>query len=467
MDATRSKTALHVRRFAARLRSESGFAVITVLMMILAAFAVVSVGVITTVRVQGGTVRDERTKAALQLAQTAMNRAMLQYNRIDKSDANPCLPVTPLSGPGAGGWCNAVGPVTDTNGGTFSYVVKPYDDGINKVIEVVATGQFDNATRRIYTKAKALGQNAFFDAQVKTSDGVQLDQNAKVHASLSTNGNLVLNSNAKQCGQATVGIGKTMTVTGNAGYWSDTACTQPYSTVINQQVILPRVNQGDVVTSNDNWRFFGSDLVSGNKANVCWDGRDANGLPSALCGPRQLWIGGNSAVTLTGSRYSVCKLTMRSNAAMYVVAGHPASMFFDSPEACGYTTQPAVQLDMDSNTRISSTTGSPANVALMFTGSTTFSSRILLRSNTVAGTACQQNYVIYAPLTDLELNSNSTYCGALGGKTLHLDQNADLQTPVNPFELVLPPTAPHYTNESFIECSAVSPPTGGTPTTGC
>ena len=466
MDATESARPLNIRRIRARLSSERGFAVPMTLMMLLAAFAVVSVGVIATVRVQGGTVRDERTKSALQLAQTGLAQAMLQYNRINPSGTNPCAPVT-STGPGTNGWCNQVGPITDTSGGTFSYSVHPYDDGVNKVIEIVATGQYGNATRRVYTQAKALGQNAFFDAQVKTSDGIQMDSNSKIHASVSTNGNLIMNTNAKQCGQVTVGIGKQMIRNGNSTYWSDAQCTQPYNTVTNQQVILPLVNQGDAVTNNDNGRFFSQDLVSGNKANACFNGRDANGAVSALCGPRQLYIGGNSAVTLTGSRYSLCKLTMRSNASLYVVAGHPATIFFDSPESCGYTTPPAVQLDMDSNTRISSTTGSPANVALMFVGSKTIQSTILLRSNTVAGTACQQNYVIYAPLTDLELNSNSTYCGALGGKTLHLDQNADLQTPVDLYQLVLPPTAPHYTNLSFVECDVAPPATGGSPNSGC
>src|SRR5262245_29708610 len=464
MDATESARPHLIRRIRTRLRSERGFAVPMTLMLLLAAFAIVSVGVIATVRVQGGTVRDERTKSALQLAQTGVAQAMLQYNRIAASDTNPCAQVT-STGPDANGWCNQVGPLTDTSGGTFSYQVHPYDDGVNKVIQIVATGQYGNATRRIYTQAKALGQNAFFDAQVKTSDGVVMDSNAKIHASVATNGDLVLNSNAKQCGQATVGIGKQMIRTGNSTYWSDTACTQPYTTVQNQQVILPLVNQGDVTTNNDNSRLFGQDLVSGNKANACFNGNDANGAVSGLCGSRELYVGGNSAVTLTGSRYSLCKLTMRSNASLYVVAGHPATLFFDSPESCGQSGNPVVQLDMDSNTRISSTTGSPANVVMMFAGSKTIPTRILLRSNTVAGTACQQNYVIYAPLTDLELNSNSTYCGALGGKTLHLDQNADLQTPADLAQIVLPPTAPHYTNQSFIECSATAP-TGG-PTAGC
>ena len=469
MDATKSARSHLIRRIRARLRSERGFAVPMTLMLLLAAFAVVSVGVIATVRVQGGTVRDERTKSALQLAQTGLAQAMLQYNRIAPSDTNACAPVT-STGPGANGWCAQVGPVTDTSGGSFSYSVHPYDDGVNKVIDIVATGQYGNATRRIETTAKALGQNAFFDAQVKTSDGVTMDSNAKIHASLSTNGNLVMNSNAKQCGQATVGIGKQMTMTGSATYWSDTACTQPYSTVNQQQVILPLVNQGDVTTNNDDSRLFSQDLVSGNKSNACFNGRDATGAVSSNCGSRELFIGGNSAVTLTGSRYSICKLTMRSNAALYVVAGHPATLFFDSPEACGYsgtTSSPAVQLDMSSNTRISSTTGSPANVVMLFAGSKTIPTRILLQSNTVAGTACQQNYVIYAPLTDLELNSNSTYCGALGGKSLHLDSNADLQTPADLAQVVLPPTAPHYTNLSFFECTVAAPPTGGSPNAGC
>jgi hypothetical protein len=432
------------------------------MLMLMAAFATVSVGVVSTISVQHGTIRDQGTKAALQEAQTGVNTALLQFNRIVASGTNPCSPVT-TSGPLASGWCPAVGPVTDTSGGTFTYQAHPYSTGTDKVLEIVATGQYGNATRRVLVTAKSLSENIFGDAQVKTANGITLDSNSAIHASAATNGNINLTSNAKQCGQASVGVGKQLTLNGNAGYFSDPNCANHYSTVNQQQLTLPAVNQGDAATNNDDGRLFSQDLISGNKADACFNGRNGNGQTDGRCGARELYISNNTAVTLTGATYSFCSLTMRSNSSLYIAAGHTVAIYFDSPEACGYGSG-AVQLDMESNTRITSSDGHAANVAMLFVGSTSTATAISLSSNTAVGTTCQQNFVIYAPLTDVDMNSNSSYCGALGAKSLHLDSNADLKTDPSQASLLLPPTNPHYSNPEFVECSVA---TGATPTAGC
>jgi Tfp pilus assembly protein PilX len=461
MDAARI-VRLNIRRIARQLRAERGFALPTTLLMLMAAFATVSVGVATTVQVQHGTIRDQGTKAALQLAQTGVNEAMLQFNRINPSDTNPCSPVT-TSAPQSNGWCQPVGPTTDVSGGTFTYQAHPYSDGNNNVLQIVGTGQFGTATRRILITSKSLSQNVFGDAQVKTANGITLDSNSAIQASTATNGSITLSSNAKQCGQASVGIGQQMTLNGNAGYFSDPNCNTPYSTVQQQQLTLPAVNQGDAATNNDNGRLFSQDLISGNKGDACFNHHDGNNQTDNACGTRELYVSNNSAVTLTGGTYSFCKLTMRSNSSLYIAAGHTVAIYFDSPEACGYSSG-VVQLDMASNTRITSTAGTPANVAMLFVGSSSRQTQIELSSNTAVGTNCQQNFVIYAPLTDIDMNSNSSYCGALGAKSLHMDSNADLKTDPSQASLLLPPVSPHYSNPQFVECS-VDP--GSTPTTGC
>ena len=68
MNVTKPARAFNIRGIAWRLRAESGFALPTTMLMLLAAFAVVSVGVASTVSVQSGTVRDQSTKSAVQLA---------------------------------------------------------------------------------------------------------------------------------------------------------------------------------------------------------------------------------------------------------------------------------------------------------------------------------------------------------------------------------------------------------------
>jgi hypothetical protein len=462
MDARQPALRTHIRRLARRLRSEGGFALPTVLLMLMAAFATVSVGVVSTIQVQHGTIRDQGTKAGLQEAQTGVNTALLQFNRIAPSQTNPCSPVT-TAAPLANGWCPAVGPVTDTSGGTFTYQAHPYSTGTDNVLQIVGTGQYGTATRRVLITAKSLSQNVFGDAQVKTANGITMDSNSEIHATAATNGNITLSSNAKQCGHASVGIGRQMQLSGNAGYYSDPSCQNHTTSVSQQQLTLPAVNQGDAATNNDDGRLFGQDLISGNKADACFNRHNGNNQTDNTCGGRELYVSNNSAVTLTGGTYSFCKLTMRSNSSLYITAGHTVAIYFDSPEACGYASG-AVQLDMASNTRITSTDGHAANVAMLFVGSTSRSTSIELSSNTAVGTNCQQNFVIYAPLTDVDMNSNSTYCGALGAKSLHMDSNSDLNTDPTQASLLLPPTSPHYSNPQFVECSVA---TGATPNSGC
>jgi Tfp pilus assembly protein PilX len=456
---------------ARRLRGEGGFALPTVLLMLLAAFAVVSVGVIASINTQRGAVRDQGTKSAVQLAETGVHQALLHFNRIEASPTNACSPVS-SGGPDLNGWCPAV-PASDTAGGSYAYQVRvcdstgacppaagrpPYQ------LEVVGSGTRGDAARRVYVRGHSVsGQSIFADYQVKAGEGITLDSNARIHAGAATNGDIVLSSNAKQCGNASVGIGREMQQAGDNSYFNDPECTSPETVVNQQEIFLPPVNQGDIAEAdkNDNWRFFDEDHVSGNKENACWNGIKADGTPGT-CGTRHLDINTNTTLTLSPSKpYSFCKLTMSSNTSLFVSRGHTGVIYFDSPENCGYPSG-TVQIEMASNTRISSNDGSP--VQILVVGSSDRQTLLHLSSNTDINTACQQNFVVYAPLSDVVLNSNSTYCGALAGKTLHLDSNADVRTNGLSQGFYVPNTAAHYMIDRFIECTAA---TASPANTGC
>jgi len=139
-------------------------------------------------------------------------------------------------------------------------------------------------------------------------------------------------------------------------------------------------------------------------------------------------------------------------------------IYFDSPEACGYD-DGATQLELLSNSRITSTTGDSTNVAMLFVGSEDLSTNILLNSNTAVDGPCEQNFVIYAPYTDIELNSNTKFCGAMAGKSIHLDSNAEIWTSSGTDKFFLPNTPPHYEPALFVECTVTS--ATGAPDEGC
>src|SRR5947208_1249325 len=114
----------------ASARDEEGFAVATVLLLLVAVFAIVSVGLYVTIQAQSGTVRDQQSKAALTSAEAGVTQALLTYNGgfTPAKDSqgqeiptcwspvsNPPDTIQPRS-PGPGGWCDAVGPVPSGSG---------------------------------------------------------------------------------------------------------------------------------------------------------------------------------------------------------------------------------------------------------------------------------------------------------------------------------------------------------------
>lgn len=454
--------------FRKRLASERGFAVPTVLLMTVAAMGIASVGVMTSIQGQSGTVRDQGSKTAVAVAESGVDQALLHYNR----GVAPCVPAA------EGDWC---GPVTgmSVNGGAVSYWTRLGSGDECEVgneiecVEIVSLGTVGGVTRRVNVMASTLpteesgGPGPFASAGVLSKETMTLDANARIYTGSATNGDIELKSNAMQCGPASVGIGKKLSQSSNAGYYSDALCKTKASTYAQQELTLPSVNQGDAATNNDNGRFFSQDLISGSASNVCWNGFTAAGKSSNSCGARELRIDSNTSLTLTGSVYSLCKLTLRSNTSIYV-ASPSATIYFDSPEACKYSSG-VTQLDMDSNSRITSAVGNSAAVALLFVGSDTLQTKIQLDSNTTVSEACVQNFVIYAPRTDVDFDSKTKFCGAVAGKTVHLDSNAEIRSASKNSEFTLPgveipETAAHYTPYRFVECSAL---VASVPDEGC
>src|SRR5262249_38202291 len=192
-------------------RDEGGFAVPTVMFTLLAVFSVVSIGVVASIQAQSGSVRDQQTKSALATSEAGVSQALLHYNGDFTPPASqPCLlPSGSFVGAASvqgNGWC---APVTGSDGaGTFTYQVKPTAG----TIEVVSSGSFNGVTRRVDVMAKsASGQQVFFDAGVKTQNGITLDANSEIHSGAATGGDITLASNAKQCGLASLRNGHRLT----------------------------------------------------------------------------------------------------------------------------------------------------------------------------------------------------------------------------------------------------------------
>jgi Tfp pilus assembly protein PilX len=431
-------------------RGQEGFVLPTVTFMVMAAIAVASIATVVTIRAQGGTSRDQSSKIALAIAEAGVQEALYRYNRVIANGAASCVvsngDTVYLAEP-IGGWCAPVR--GGTTQGSFVYRVAPKGSA---GIEIVSRGTANGVARRVNVEAESSsGQRIFSKAGVQSIESLVRDANSQIRSSSATNGDVELGGNAKLCGAASVGVGRRVVRASAAVHHAETTCAG-LGEATQKPLDLPPVNQGNAATVNDNGRFFSLDIRQPDTDRVSWD-------PTT----RELSLRQNSSLTLGGRIYSFCKLTMSSNTAIYVAPGSNVVIYFDSPENCN---QPSgtTQLNLSSNSRITSTGGGPSNVAILMVGSSTLETRAQLNSNTQVANSCNQNFVIYAPRTVVDLDSNSIYCGAIAAKSVHMDSNSRIFQDSGANNFVLPYARPHYVVTQFLECSTDSP---SPPDAGC
>lgn len=443
----------------------------TVLAMTIVAMTFASVGVMVSLNSLRGGERDENTKDGLAAADAGSQIALMRQNTVGGTTTNPCL--TPGSGgllyasaTQASGWCT---PVTGSDStGEYSYQVKP--GTMSTPMQIVSTGSADGVTRRIeLTASSSIGTGVFSGGTLLGLDGVAMDSNSKVYGDVASDKSITLSSNALLCGSASYGINGALVLTGNS-HQGGSGCTSTTYPKQAKPLTLPPVQQGDVVTNNSNNRIAlavagqsGGDVITGKTSNVTWTGTGTG------AGKRQLSIKQNTSLTLGGSNYSLCKLTMSSNTNLIVANGATVRIFFDSPESCGLTpdgTGFVNQLSLASNSRIVTTSGRASDLALLFVGSSTIPTRVLLNSNSQVDTSCDNGFIAYGPKSTIELDSNSIYCGGLAGKYVHMDSNAKVRSGNNLSDFVLPGAAPHFLASRFVECNGTVP-NGAAPSTGC
>ncbi len=110
---------------------------------------------------------------------------------------------------------------------------------------------------------------------------------------------------------------------------------------------LPPIFKPGLATNNSNGRFFSQDIRTGGSGNVSWNSTT-----------RVLSMNSNATLTMGGTDYFICRLVMDSNSRLYMAAGAKVRIYFDTPENCGLAANTA-QIDMSSNTEVSSTSWNP------------------------------------------------------------------------------------------------------------
>jgi hypothetical protein len=443
------------RKLRELIRLEGGMAVPTVLAVILVGLGLAGSAALAVINAQRGSVQDQDRKLAIAAADAGVYQALLRQNRILTTDTGPCLIAGALGDLGTGtpladGWCAGH---TGTVGSTsFAYRVSPTvivdpDPGqpggqVRRRVEIVSTGTSDNIARRVeVTASAATGEDVFGGFGAVGLDGVSVGGEADVGTTdapifTGSNEDIVLEENGTLCGDAQHGVGDDLVIDNNATWCTGGIESEGF-------VGLPPPDQGDAPTDNSNDRLFSLDPKTGNAR---WD-----------AATRTLTLKGSATVTLGGFEkpYSFCRLVLEGSSTLYVAQplnpSDRVTVFFDSPENCPGLPQGNEQLTVTGSSQIVSTGADPTDAAFYFVGSDSLPTTINL-----AGTGNVLNeFVLYAPRTDIIVVGTATYVGAMVGKTLEFNGTVQMLSDESISDLDIP-VLTVYHRDRYVECTGAT-----------
>jgi hypothetical protein len=498
-----------------RLRSERGMALPVALFAMISSMALAGAAVIATVDVQRGSHRDNSSKSAIAAADAGANIArqrLARYAYVLDAETAPCLSVgstgllTASAAETVGGssWCP---PVSGTVGGaTYSYRVTPVGSTCGEYsLCVVSTGTAAGVSRRIEVTFKSesstgssgsTGEKKAEEPGSTWSSGVgidglisdgkiQIDNGGDARVNIGTNGDVYVDNTGNVCGSIRHGVGKKVE---NKG----TQC-KGYA-VTEGNVTMPPVSSfmpADIATNNSNYRLVKCTKTSPTKVptgcqtdSYSVSNKKEPWTSTIPWNPttRTISTENNATLTLSGGDYFICKLQLTNNAYLIMAAGAQVRIFFDTPEHCGLSAG-AKQIDVSNNANISSTGYQPtlgqySLPGFYLTGSTSIPTNIELSPN-----GGSNEFLIYAPNSEILIKNKATYIGIIAGKTVHLenaiikqDAGFGIPTELNPWkpasttstgtENEPEPTAIYFDPQSYVECSGGST-TGLAPNANC
>lgn len=429
-----------------RSRADAGFALPTVLLGLVAVFGIGTAMVSSSLSATTGVTRDTNTKSAFAVSEAGVSQALLRYNRFDTS-TYPCINETSggqviLEAAQSNGWCRPV--TANTSGGSYSYSVKPGTAGM----KIVSSGYFDGLTRRVKVEAKYEAQpgnggvKPFEAMQVLGKDGITIANGGRITADVGTYGELTVNNGGRlNCDDA------------QAGSSSFASSTSSSCIPTAPTFDLPAVDSSVAKTINQN------DLLA------------VSGCHSWSSTTKLLSIPNSCTLTLglagTTQDYYICELSLTHSAELVITQGATVNVWFAPPNECAGNTIPYVGA---SGSKIRTSGSSPlTTLAFLVSDSTTTTSMDLTAGGTGNWPSCDDNFIIYAPTTNVTVDTGAHVCGGITAKTLSVAIGGSVTKTSAAGVWELPGSTgaplPHYVASQFLECTPTN--TATTPDTGC
>ncbi len=445
-------------------RNERGMALPTAIFAMVATLGLGSAAVLSSVSVQQGSHRDSDSKSAIAAADAGANIALLRLNRYASvlSTSNPCLGVSSgslvLSKVSADGWC----PEVTGTVGSSSYAYRTTPLSVTGTMTVVATGSDGVVSRRVAVgyKTTTIGSALANEGMIGLDD-MTIDNVADVKVGVGTNGNITIGNNANICGNVRYGVGK------KPNWGNNSTQCQGYG-VTEGNVTLPPVSSimpTNLATVNSNYRLVTctqtkpTRLPAGCQEDTYTDGWGKNSPWNPET--RTLSTGGKSTITLSGGDYFMCKLILANNSHFVMGSQANVRIFFDTPENCGLTSG-AKQIDLGNNADITATDynaslGKFNMPGFYLMGSPTIPTKVEFSNNSGSN-----EFLLYAPQTEVLVKNNATYKGVIAGKKVHFEKGTFEQD--KGYEPPQIGGATIFERQSFVECTGS---TGSPPNANC
>jgi hypothetical protein len=463
------------RRLRLLIRSEQGIALPTAMFATIAAMALGSVAVISSIDVQHGTSRDNGSKSAIAAADAGANVALARQNRYaaELDEDEPCLvekegKLEP--GPavaGEPGWCASI--KGEVGGAAYSYRVStvglaPANSVCGEYeVCIVSTGTANEVNRRVEL---SLEESSFVDIEQKEAiekaleeakekgtfsqqqieqleqeleeatagagggggipglvgkDEITVSGNGDIRVGVGTNGDLVTSGNASICGDIQVGVGKSWTKSGNASQCSGYEFGEGTTNLPDVSSFIP----SDIATNNSNGRITKcSNGLPAECQKDTYSGGNWSSTSPFNPSNRSVNLSGNTTLTVGGGDYWICSLSMSGNSKLIMASGAHVRFFFDTPENCGTS----LQISLSGNNEITATGYKPGQgqfdmPGFYLLGSTTSLSQVDLSGNY----STTDEFVIYGPNSYINISGNATFKGIVAGKKIAMSGNGKIE----------------------------------------
>ncbi len=414
------------------------------LFAMLAATALASAAVISSVDVQQGSHRDSASKQAIAAADAGASVAMERLNRyasvLNNASNSNCLGVSAegtLVVTGAvNGWCPAIEGTVGS--ATYSYRVSAMFSG--SAMYVVSTGTASGVSRRVDVALSAESIDEILKEEgLIGKDDIRIPGNPHIRVNIGTNGDIETSGKSWEiCGNARHGSGK------EGPDEEELSCE---GEAVERNVELPSVSSfipENIETENSNYRL--EECVAKNEPTGCeLDSFSGNGSWDPVT--RSIKLTGHSTLTLGGEDYWLCQLTISGGSHLIMSDEAHARLFFDTPENCGIS---GPQISVSGNSSMEATGNEP------LLGSFDMIGLYLLGGSgstvDLGGTSGTNDMMLYAPDSAITMHGNATYKGVIAGETLEIKGNPTFEQD-DGYEPEKIGGTTLYSRQFYVECS--------------